>query len=197
MQAMRAYRGLMSRTKHKDAPKTYPVTVVRNSYEEVVQLPLGDYPILLHFPIFPPPALLNPDGYTSGILVTGTATVGFGPSPEDIAKRLGVRKLRLTQSQQPVNFACMLAKIAYAFAAAEDQLSLIEGDATVLPAILGTTDDIGTWVGTITERLQSHHGQLHRIAVTQDREKGLLMSEVQLFSDSQAPRYGVILGRLR
>ena len=194
----RVYRDLKSYRNHKDAPKTYRLTVVRKSNkEEVAQLPVEDYPILLPFPIFPAPAFLNPNGYTSGICVTGLVTLSFGPRPEDVAKRLGVRELRLTRSLQPICFALMLAKIAYAFAAAEDKLRLIEGEATVLPAILGSTDDIGKWVGTLTEPFRSYDGQLHRILVTQDREKGLLMGEVQLFSDSQAPSYGVILGRLR
>jgi hypothetical protein len=197
MWAVRVYRDLKSRRKHKDAPKTYPLTVVRGQREEVVQLPAKDYPILLHFPIFSPPALLNPRGYVNGIRLAGFVTLSFGTKPEDVAKRLGARGLRLSQTQQPVSFERMFAKIAYAFAAAEDQLSLIEGEPTILPAILGTTDDIGKWVGTITEPLRYYDGLLHRIAVTQDREKGLLMGEVQLFSDSQAPRYGVILGRLR
>ena len=39
-------------------------------------------------------------------------------------------------------------------------------------------------------------GQLHRILFHRDDQQGLLLGEVQLFSDSQAPRYGVILGEL-
>jgi hypothetical protein len=197
MWAVRVFRDLKSRTKHKDAPKTYPLTVVRGDHEEVVHLAVEEYPILLHFPLFSSPALLEPEGYVSGIRVTGVATVSFGPRPEDVIKRLGVTTIRVSQTQEPVAFARMLAKIAYAMAAAEDQLGLIEGDATVLPAILGEADDIGRWVGTLSQPFRAYSGLLHRVLVHQNDEKGLLIGEVQLFSDSQAPSYGVILGRLR
>ncbi len=66
----------------------------------------------------------------------------------------------------------------------------------VLPAILGEKDDIGQWVGTITEPIISSKYHLHRVLVHRDIEKGLLIGDVQIFSDSETPRYGVILGQL-
>lgn len=197
MWAVRVFRDLKSRTKHKDAPKTYPLTILRGDHEEIVELPVEEYPILLHFPLFSPPAILEPEGYVSGIRVTGVATVSFGPRPEDVMKRLGVTTIRTSQKQEPVGFARMLAKIAYAMAAAEDHLSSIKGQAPVLPAILGETDDIGRWVGTLTQPFRKYGGLLHRVLIHRNVEKGLLIGEVQLFSDSQTPSYGVILGSLR
>jgi len=197
MWAVRVFRDLKSRTKHKDAPRTYPLTVLRGDHEEIVELPVEEYPILLHFPLFSPPALLEPEGYVSGIRVTDVATVSFGPRPEDVMKRLGVTTIRTSQKQESVAFARMLAKIAYAMAAAEDQLSSIKGHAPVLPAILGETDNIGRWVGTLTQPFRTYGGLLHRVLLHRNDEKGLLIGEVQLFSDSQTPSYGVILGSLR
>lgn len=84
MWAVRVYRDLKSYRKHKNAPKAYPLTVARGSNEEVVELPLENYPILLHFPIFSPPALFNPNGYKAGILISGAATISFGPNPKDV-----------------------------------------------------------------------------------------------------------------
>jgi hypothetical protein len=197
MWAVRVYRGLKSRRKHKDAPKTYPITIVKAGNEEIVQLPAEDYPILLHFPIFSPPGLLSPEGYASGIHMVGVATLSFEPKPEEVAKELGATEIRVSQSYQPVEFGRILAKITYAFAVAEDQLGLIDGEPLVIPAILGHTDDIGKWVGTLSDPFTPYPGQLHRISVVPDSEKGLLIGEVQLFSDSQGPRHGIILGRLR
>jgi hypothetical protein len=197
MWPVRVYRGLRSRTKHKNAPKTYPLTIVKNGKEETVQLQAEEYPILLHFPLFSPPGLLSPEGYTSGIRLTGVATISFGPNPVQVAKTLRATEFRDTQSHQPAEFARMVAKIAYAFAVAEDQLERIEGEPLVIPAILGETDNIGNLVGTLTEPFTAYPGELHRILVVADEEKGLLISEVHLFSDSQAPRYGIILGHLR
>ena len=87
MWAVRVYRGLKSRSKHKDAPKTYPLTVIRGQTEEVVQLPAENYPILLHFPIFSPLAFLSSNGYINGINLAGFVTLSFGPNPKEVAER--------------------------------------------------------------------------------------------------------------
>lgn len=197
MWAVRVFRDLKSRTKHRNAPKTYPLTILQGDHEEIVELPVEEYPILLHFPLFSLPALLDPKGYVNGIRVTGVATISFGPRPEDVLKRLGATMIQLSQKQEPVAFARMLAKIAYAMAAAEDQLSLIKDCAPVLSAILGKSDDIGRWVGILHQPSRTDDGILHRVTIYQDEEKGLLIGEVQLFSDSQTSSYGIILGNLR
>jgi hypothetical protein len=197
MWAVRVYRALHSRTKHRDAPLVFPLTLLQEGEEKIVEVPLGEYPILLHFPVFPPPAILDPKGYTSGISISGTATISFGPHPAAVAKRYGATNVRLTQFSEPVAFAQVIAKIAFAYAAAEGALSWIEGSPWPVPAILGETNDIGRWVGTLTDPARKFEGVLHRVAVHRDMEKGLVVSEVQLFSDSEAPTYRVILGRVR
>lgn len=194
--AVRVYRELRSKRKHKDAPKSYPLTVIRNGQEQEIKLPLESFPILLHFPIFPPPAYLYPEGYEKGIRLNGVTTISFGQDPKQTMEKLGAEKISITQSQEPVAFARMIAKIAYAWAIAEGKLNLMSGSSFVVPAILGVTDDIGRWVGTLTEPLQNYENHLHRILIHEDREKQLVIAEVHLFSDSQTPRYGVILGKL-
>lgn len=196
MWAVRVYRELKSRTRHQDAPKHFPLKFIKNGAEQVIQLPIEEFPILLHFPIFCPPAYLNPEGYEKGILVSGVATVSFGPRPEEVGKRLGVETLRINQAQEPVAFARMIAKIAYAWAAAENKLDFIRGTPFVLPAILGEADDIGRWVGTLTDPIVKYEGLLHRILIHEDYERHILVGEVHLFSDSETPRYGVILGEI-
>jgi hypothetical protein len=102
-----------------------------------------------------------------------------------------------TQTLHPVAFARLIAKIGYSMAFAEGKLSRIEGSSPVLPSILGEVDDIGQWVGTLTDPIQKYPGVLHRIAVREDRAHRLLIADVQLFSGSETPTYGVILGSLR
>lgn len=195
---VRVYRDLKSRRKHRDAPATLPMTVVRNGEEQTIELGIDAFPLLLHFPKFAPPVYLtqSPD-YKSGIVMTGFVSINFGPRPDDVAKSLGVTKLKLSDNYQPVPFARMIAKIAYAFATAEQAIQDLEGKPFILPAILGQKDEIGRWVGTLTKPLESHESKLHRIEIHYDRDKGLLIGEVQLFADSQTPSYGVILGKLK
>jgi hypothetical protein len=197
MWAVRVYRQLKSRTKHADAPKTAKLRVKKNDNEFEIELPLDEYPILLHFPIFSPPAFLSPSGYTKGINISGIATISFGPNPKTVLSKIGATAILATGDYKPVAFARMIAKIAYAFAVAEGAINLIDGEPFVLPAILGQRDEIGMWVGTLTEPYKSFKGLLHHIMPHEDRERGLLIVEVQLFADSQTPRYGVILGKLK
>jgi hypothetical protein len=91
----------------------------------------------------------------------------------------------------------MLAKIGYAMAFTQAALARLDGPCLVLPAILGQTDDIGQWVGTVTEPIRKYPSVLHRIALHEDREKQLLLAQVQLFADSETPSYWVILGHLK
>jgi hypothetical protein len=102
------------------------------------------------------------------------------------------------RGDKPIDFARMIAKIAFSMAVAVGALVEISNrHAPVLPAILGKANDIGRWVGTITDPISRHEGHLHRVLIRRDEEKGLLLGDVQLFSDSETPRYGVILGELR
>jgi hypothetical protein len=112
--------------------------------------------------------------------------------------RLGAESLSVRlKGDKPVDFARMLAKIAYAMAVAVGALDQIEGESPVVPAIIGKKDDIGRWVGTLTEPIKQHGGNLHRVLIHRDDVRGLLIGDVHIFSDSHTPRYGVILGTLK
>ena len=196
MRDLRVYRRLKSRTKHREAPKYHTLKIIKNREEESIDLPIDECPILLHFPIFEPPAYLNQNSYEKGILVSGVVTISFGHRPEEVAKVLGAKSISISEKQEPVAFARMVAKIAYSWAAAEGKLDLLRGISPVVPAILGKTDDIGRWVGTITDPIQKHDDLLHRILIHEDYDRHLLIGEVHLFSDSETPKYGVILGEI-
>ncbi len=197
MRDVRVLRRLRSRSKHEGAPATERLTIVRNGVQEDVELPLEEYPILLTFPTFAPPAYLS-GGACSGINITGVTTTSFGPRPDSVLMKLGGQRIVLhTATHYPVAFARMLAKIGYAMAFAQAVLTRLDAPCLVLPAILGQTDDIGQWVGTLIDPVRKYAGVLHRIAIHEDRDKQLLLAEVQLFADSETPTYGVILGRLK
>lgn len=194
---VRVYRDLKSRTKHKDAPKEYPVTAVFGAREEELVIAVDRLPILLHFPLFCPPRNLVNKPSGSGIQVFGLATVLFGRSPEDLARELGATELRICQEERPAIFARVIAKIAYGFAYAEGAIHDLDGRSPVLESILGKQDNVGDWVGMIDKPFEVHPDTLHRIELHHDKKRGLLLAEVQLFADSQTPTYLVVLGPLR
>ena len=195
MWAVRLLRKLRSR-RPGDAPTSERLTVIRGGVEKELDLPIDEYPVLLHFPHFDPPTYLTGQHLDRGIHISGISTVGFGPSPADVARRLGVDDVKVTQQYEPAAFARMIAKIAFAMAVAEGKMSRIKGISPVVPSILGEEDQIGRWLGTMTQPSTAYPGLLHRVLVHEDLEKGLLIGEVQLFSDSPSPSYAVILGEL-
>ncbi len=194
MRSVRVLRELRSYSKHRGAPVTERLDIKRNGVRETVELRIDEYPTLLHFPTFAPPGLLTGQS-RPGIEITGVVSVSFAPSPQAVLARLGGQEIVLeSQPDRPVAFARMIAKIGYAMAFAEGALSRVDGPSPVLPAILGEVDDIGRWVGTLTEPIRKYPGLLHRIAIREDLDRRLIVAEVQLFADSETPSYGVILG---
>ena len=196
LRPVRVFRALQSRRKHKGAPSAYPLVIVRGGVQETVELPIERYPILVPFPDFAPPRLAVGAESKSGIDVTGIATVSFGVDPASVLRELGATSIKPYVSTRPAQFARMVAKIAYSMAAATGALSMIKGPSPSRDVILGTNDRIGDFIGTLTYPLEAHEGQLHRIIVLPDKNIGQLVADVQLFSDSHAPRYGVLLGEL-
>jgi hypothetical protein len=196
MRAVRVLRKLRSRSKHAGVPGTQHLKIDREGVVETVEVPLDKYPVLLHFPMFAPPRELSGEG-EPGITLSGVASVLFGPSPEEALRQLGGGRLVLeSPPYQPVAFARMLAKIGWAMAVAEGVQDRVEEPSPILRAIRGEVDDIGQWVGTLTGPIRKYPGVLHRVLVHEDRDKEMLIAEIQLFADSETPSYGVILGRL-
>ena len=192
---VRLYRHMPSRRKHAGAPELYMLTITREGQEQQIEVPLDEYPVILHFPIFPPPRILVTAEKRPGIDVSGVDTISFGPNPLDVMRKLGAQSIGATVAQRPAEFARMVAKIAYAMAAATGALEELAEPSRLPAMILGDDDAIGHFVGTIEEPNASHPS-LHRVLVVADRVRGLLIGDVQLFSDSQTPRYGVVIGRL-
>lgn len=195
--ATRVFLELQSRRKHKTAPTSWPLTVVKDGKEEVHQLPIESYPVLAGFVNLPPPRYLSGQAIRPGLDARGMDTISLGISPQEVLRKFGAQSIRIKASHSPVNYARMLAKIAYSMAAATGALQDLAEPSPLVPAILGHEDTIGHWVGSIDEPNEAHAGQLHRVAVVSDHGRGLLIGDVQLFSASPTPRYGVILGRLK
>lgn len=192
----RVFRNLNSRTKHREAPKTYPVTAVFGKREVKLNISLDKLPILIPFPVFAPPRIISGKPLANGIDVAGLDTILFGKHPAQLAKELGATELRIGKRENPKVFARVLAKIAFSFAYAEGALDALAGPSPILPAILGHSEDIGNWVGVLDQTNRAHPETLHRIDLMHDEQRGLLLAEVQLFADSQTPSYVVVLGHL-
>lgn len=198
MHPARIFREIQSRKDHKYAPTHYPIVKESNGVQKSIEVPIEDYPILVPFPIFAVPGYLQGKDETHGITMTGLATVLFGcKSDELLIKYKGTRIVIEPKGDTPVDFARMIAKLAFSMAVTTGAFEGADySNSFVLPAILGEKDDIGQWVGTITDPIFASKYHLHRILIHRDQEKGLLIGDVHIFSDSETPRYGVILATI-
>jgi hypothetical protein len=197
MRPFRVFHRLKSRTKHKDAPKTLRLPIVRNGKAEIVDQPIDNYPIVLRFPCFTPPAILDPNGYTHGIRVSSVINVLPGPHPEAVARSLGATEIKIETKECPAEFARMLAKIGLGMAVAEGFADRLDGEPFVIPSILGLAEDVGRWVGTLKTPNEAYPGLQHRVFLHCDFERRFLIAEVQLFSNWRTPSYVVIIGKLQ
>ncbi|HKX79599.1 MAG TPA: hypothetical protein VJM34_13860 [Novosphingobium sp.] len=159
-------------------------------------MPVEQFPILVPFPDFAPARLAVGAASKPGIDLAGIVTVSFGPNPNEVLQALNATAIKPYVGTHPVSFARMIAKVGYAMAAATGALSLIRNPSPVRQAILGVNANIGDYVGTLTYPITRYADQLHRVAVLPDKNLGQLVADVHLFSDSQSPRYGVLLGEL-
>ena len=103
----------------KDRPEKLPLSIERGGKQEVVNLPVKDYPAVIGMPHFEAPAHL--DGRDDDRLrVTGFTGVQIGGPPiEDVGRKLAAQSITLNAKFEPVGaFARMLAKIAYGCAVA-------------------------------------------------------------------------------
>lgn len=194
MRDVRVFRRLRSRSRHVDARLTQRLRIRRNGVLETVELPLEQYPILLHFPTFSMPGILSGhDG--SGIQMMGIATLQFGTHPQELGKRLEAQELVFdAPPDDSIAFAKLIGKIGYAMAVAQGALNVAERRPEIVASLLGELDEIGRWVGTLPAPFQKYpDGTLHRIAVKSEPSKGIVTVEIQLFADSAAPTYIVVL----
>lgn len=194
---VRKYLKLQSRSKHESAPADTELALLKDGNPLVERVPMEESPIILTFPMFAIPHCFT-GVEEMGITLKGVVSILFGPHPKEVIRRFGAQTIEIQDPpSEPVEFARMLAKIAYCYAVKTDTLNKLDGPCLVLPAILGQNNDIGHWVGTLNGPLRTYPGLLHRLVIHQDQEKGFLIAEVQLFAHSQTPSYCVVLGRLR
>jgi hypothetical protein len=177
-------------------PTNLPLTVTRGHQKETIQIPAERFPAIMVFPIFPPPAHLSGDPYTSGInpkelVLRRVARRPIGnPFQENKFEYIDLARIEF----DPVKFARMIAKIAYGFVVLNLGVGRIKNN-FIMPALFGRTNDIGKWVGTGTNPFGSPTSGLHVITIA-EAKNGEVHVFVRLFAQFNAPEYLVIVGSL-
>ena len=192
----RAVTGIQSRSKHSNAPTHTSVVLERAGERTELDLPRDDAPAIISFPYFSPPRLAIQET-SPGISVSGNVAINYGKDPGEIAKENGATRISFRDETQPYLFAQLLAKIALGMAYATGAVAELTEVSPLRGLILGTDNRIGDYVGSMTDELSSHTGQIHRVAIFVHDETGYLVADIQLFSESMSPRYAVVIGNTR
>lgn len=160
-----------------------------------VDVPAEDYPAVIQLPEFRPPAHLDGRSYSGGIDVYAQRTIQVaGLPPEELAQRLGAKAMRWTTRFGGHTFPRLIAKIAYTFLVADVGLGGIDR-AYVVPGILGTTNDIGRWVGCDETEEITDPRYLHAVSIRIVNDEAI--ARVRLFVGHNAPEYIVVVGRVK
>jgi hypothetical protein len=185
----------------ENRPSRFPMKVTREGKQEELMVPIEDDFTLLRIPIFAPAAYIDDRPYTRGVQIIGAETIKFGKDPAELMQMFGAQGISVTESYPYVEFARMMAKIAYALAVADFGLDAFE-EAYVVPAILGQVDDVGRWIGSDDHVLDvERQGALHAFGTMKvdwegnGKKERPIVVKVKLFSDAHPHGYEVIVGR--
>ena len=170
------------------------MVIEREGRQETIMVPVEEHFSTMMLPIFALPAYLDHRHYEKGIDCIGWVMIQVGgPPAQELGKKHRTESLAVTVTYRPVDFARLLAKIAYGFAVAAYDLSVIE-EAYVLPAILGKSDDVGFWVGCASDKPLAPGNDLHEIRLSVINHE--IRGHVRLFAEFNAPEYIVVVGRV-
>ena len=186
----------------KARPTSFPGRVRRDGEWREIELSIPEYTGTAAFPIFGLASAwtgreddeLELKGLRVVLASAGTvSSATWTPQQRAGAEAVEI-PIHYDFAKDPKVFARFIAKIAHGYAV--DFFGVDGFRPSLIPSILGESDDIGSWVGTPTATTFAEPpNRGHRVRVGDDRNGGVIAS-VQLFADSGAPEYFVLVGRL-
>lgn len=197
MPHVRKALGIQSRSKHKSAKVAPEVTL---SGVDGDQIPVADdvaTPIVLGFPLFLRPGLLSDDGGRSDLRLEGISAVVFGSDTAEFLQNHGAHSATQREDgKRVVALARTMAKIAYCFAWRDGVLEALGGATELVRAFMDDSHRLGAFVGTKQPPYERYQGCQLRIEYKLAMPEQRVYLEVQLFSDTGAPTYEVVLGQV-
>ena len=178
----------------KKRPETFPLQGLKRGKRMPLDVSPEMYPChfgLLHYDR---PAYLGGQSYEKGINVKGYSV--HGPSQRWVEEKL--RDLNIDGFTSKVTFKGtylerLIAKIGYGFAVKGYGAGIVN-NAYVRSTILGHKDDVGMWVGCMTDVPPPASNNTHEIKIGEDSE-GNVRALVRLFANYRTPEYCVVVGK--
>jgi HNH endonuclease len=197
LRMVRYIQNLPSGTKHRAVPKTVELSVkLRDGTEQRIEVPIAQAPIFLAFYEFGEPKYLDP---TRGVNLEtgGVVTVNYGQDLGQVLSALRAKGMTIVGPPgRPVAFARLIAKIAYSFAFVQGHTKKLQNPGELVKAFMDEPDTLGRFIGSLPPPFAKYEGVRIRIGI-KVLESSIAYAEVQLFAESGAPTYVVILGRIR
>ena len=174
----------------KNRPSELSQAYELNGQREEVVLPPHEHPAPFIMLTFAPPSILSGEAHTEVPHVSKVRVFSRTGKVQQLGRDLGATGLTVGLPDR-VLFARFLAKVALAYAVASPGLAAMK-EVFVRDAILGRTNDVGRWVGCVTQEAFTSGVGLHEI-VSIVRE-GRVEVAVKLFSSMDTPEYRVVVG---
>jgi len=177
----------------RERPQGFPLTVVRNGKRVRENVPVGSNLPSVILPLFGKPGFLTPSTPLNSIEITGWYVGHISRTPEQVKQELGAEGVWIETNYPVIDFARMLAKIAYSYAVAQRGLDHVIAP-LVLPGILGKGNDLGQWVGCASDA--KPHPDPEALHGLQMHTKGdYIAVAIQLFTFQPTPIYTVFVSR--
>lgn len=183
---------LQIRGKRKSSrPSTLPLTVQKNGVDEIVQMPVEDYPVIFNMPVYGPPGIFS-GGQGGNQMTSGFSMVVLNYDQAALKRKYGIASFSSPVWDTHMLFR-MLGKIGHSFAVAEVGLRnfkpllqemIVSGDVSVFNHIGGDPDT--ALPSTALHEL--------RIGYQRANRKDYLVASIRLFARQSGPTYYVVVG---
>ncbi len=191
----RAYKSRYKTRRKKEIPELFPVQIrTRNGQVKQIKMPISDWGAVAFVPHFAPPRIISGKEETEGIEVLGGYTLRIGGlTKEQLGAKYGITDLHTSATHSPVEYARMLAKIAYCFTVAEFG-HIPSENYYVIGAILGKKKDIGTWVGCRDADVMPKQKDV--VVNLHLKDDCTILVRIKFFGKLKSPTYEVVVGKV-
>ena len=158
---------------------------------------MNDIPVVISFPEIGPAGIGIPDANPEQVRIIGVSTALLDTSAaEKLVKQHGATEIKGELQVVPSDWLRLIGKVGYAFACAQYGAENVL-ESPIVPALLGISNDIGQWVGSLTpeESPPVPAGMVHHVQLKINDTTVLAM--VRLFAQWNGPAYVVVCGRAK
>jgi len=150
------------------------------------------HPAPVVFPVFELPGFLSARKAMISPQVRSVRLIARPAQVKALASATGADGFNVPLPDRGI-FARFLAKVALGFAVACVGFDRFE-EVFVKNAILGTSEDVGTWVGSTEDQPVGRGSGVHELSA--ELANDILSVKIRLFAQLKTPEYLVIVGRI-